>query len=195
MSNPHRPPLVLASTSRYRAALLTRLGLAFLQDAPDIDETPRPGESADALAQRLAAAKAAVVAERHPGAIVLASDQSAACAGVLLGKPGSEARALEQLRLLSGRHADFYTAVAVRRGGELHAGLDHTRISMRTLDDAALRRYIAAEPALDCAGSFKCEGLGITLFERIDSQDPTGLEGLPLILTARLLARVGIALP
>jgi septum formation protein len=187
--------LILASTSAYRAALLARLRQRFSTAAPRVDEAPRPGESAERLCLRLARAKAEAVAVSHPLARVIGSDQVAECDDQLLGKPGTPARALTQLRLLSGRCARFHTGVALIHNGECLHGVHTTTVWMRALSDAELRRYIEAEPALDCAGSFKCEGYGISLFERIESDDPTGLEGLPLILTARLLRKSGLALP
>jgi septum formation protein len=189
-------PLVLASTSRYRAELLRRLQLPFEQAAPDTDETPQPGEAPAALAQRLALAKARVVAARFPGRWVLGSDQVCAGGGRLLGKPGTRQRAVEQLGLLSGGSAQFLTAVALlRHGGAEHTALDTTTVRFRTLDAAEIERYVDAEPALDCAGSFKCEGLGISLCEAIESRDPTALVGLPLIAVCQLLARCGVAVP
>lgn len=208
------PPLVLASTSSYRRQLLERLGLPFLTSRPDVDETARDGEDAQALSGRLAQAKAAAVAPMHPGGIIIGADQLASCAGRLLGKPGSPERAIAQLRSLSGARVIFSTAVhvmraaapqvppaqAARRGNPAAAGpaetyLDTTTVYFRILDDAEIQRYIAHERPLDCAGSFKAEGLGISLFERIESQDPTALIGLPLIWLAGALRRQGFALP
>ena len=190
-------PLILASTSRYRAELLRRLGVPFEQQAPGSDETPRAGEAPLALAQRLALAKATAVAARHPQRWVLGSDQVCACGGELLGKPGTRQRAIEQLTRLSGNSARFYTAVALTRGagGALHEAIDLTTVRFRRLDAAEIERYVDAEPAFDCAGSFKSEGLGIALCEAIESQDQTGLVGLPLIAVRDLLLQAGLALP
>lgn len=188
-------PLILASTSRYRAELLRRLGLPFAQEAPDTDETPQAGEAPEALARRLALAKARAVAARHPGRWVLGSDQVCAGGGQLLGKPGTRRRAVEQLGLLSGGSAQFLTAAALVRDGTAHTALDVTTVRFRRLSAAEIERYVDAEPALDCAGSFKCEGLGITLCEAIESRDPTALVGLPLIAVRELLAQCGFALP
>lgn len=188
---------ILASTSRYRAALLARLGLTLQQVAPDVDETPRDGERPAELAARLAAAKATAVAQQYPARWVLGSDQVCACDDRLLGKPGTPERAREQLRMLAGRSAEFHTAVALLRSepaGLLQAA-DITRVRLRALTDDEIERYIEAEPALDCAGSFKCEGLGISLCEAIETNDPTALVGLPLIAVRRLLAEAGLALP
>ncbi|HSW13106.1 MAG TPA: nucleoside triphosphate pyrophosphatase [Solimonas sp.] len=189
------PPLILASGSRYRAGLLSRLLLSFEARPSEVDETPQPGESPAGLTQRLAVAKAAALAASCPDAWILGSDQSAAARGQILGKPGTLERARAQLRLLSGQTVEFLTAVALLRGDTCLQALDVTTVKCRELSDAEIDRYLAAEPALDCAGSFKCEGLGISLFEEIQSRDPTGLVGLPLIATARLLRQAGFALP
>jgi len=189
-------PVVLASTSRYRAQLLQRLLPAFEQSAPDADETPRAGEAPSTRALRLAALKARTVARRHAGTIVIGSDQVASLDGAILRKPGDVATAQAQLSRSSGHLVTFHTALCiVDAEGREHMHTDTTRVHFRTLDAAAIDRYIAAEQPLDCAGSFKCEGLGIALFERIESDDPTALIGLPLIATARLLRECGIALP
>jgi len=189
------PALILASGSRYRAELLRRLHLPFTSLPSQVDETPLAGETPAQLTGRLAVAKAQALALRHPEAWVLGSDQSAAVQGQLLGKPGTLERAREQLRLLSGQTVEFLTAVALVQGQTLLQALDTTAVRFRELSDTDIDRYLAAEPALDCAGSFKCEGLGISLFEEMRSSDPTGLVGLPLIATARLLRQAGFALP
>lgn len=187
--------LVLASTSPYRRELLARLRLPFDVARPEVDETPLPGESPPALARRLAGAKAAAVAGDRD-AWVIGSDQVACLHGQPLGKPGAVEAAVDQLRGMSGRAVEFLTAVCVaHRGGHAFHALDTTTVRFRVLDDATIARYIAAEQPLDCAGSFKSEGLGITLFEAIDTQDPTALVGLPLIATARLLRQAGFTLP
>ncbi|HEU0153090.1 MAG TPA: nucleoside triphosphate pyrophosphatase [Arenimonas sp.] len=189
-------PLVLASTSRYRRELLARLGLPFTVDRPDVDESPRPGEAPAALARRLAEAKARDVAARHPGAWVLGSDQVADRDGQPLGKPGDRDTAHRQLAAASGREVQFHTAFClVRDDAPALDGLDLTRVRFRVLDDAAILRYLDAEQPYDCAGSFKCEGLGISLFEAIENRDPTALVGLPLIAVAQALRRAGYRLP
>ena len=190
-------PLILASTSRYRADLLRRLGVPFEQEAPGSDETPRAGEAPRTLAQRLALAKATAVAARYPQRWVLGSDQVCACGEELLGKPGTRQRAIGQLTRLSGNSAQFYTAVALIHGasGALYEALDLTTVRFRRLDAAQIERYVDAEPAFDCAGSFKSEGLGIVLCEAIESRDQTGLVGLPLIAVRELLAQAGLTLP
>lgn len=190
------PPLILASGSRYRAELLARLRLPFTALASSADETPLPGESAAALVQRLARAKAAALAALHPQHWILGSDQTAALDdGELLGKPGNVGTARRQLARCSGRSVQFLTAVVLLRGDQRFEALDVTTVRFRVLDDEAIARYVEAEPALDCAGSFKCEGYGITLFESIDNNDPTALIGLPLIATGALLRRAGFSLP
>jgi len=190
------PRLVLASTSRYRAGLLARLRLPFDSARPEVDETPHPGEPPASLALRLATAKAAAVAALHADAVVIGSDQVASCDGRMLGKPGTRDAAIAQLQSMSGREVVFLTAVAVAGpGGDAGTALDTTTVRFRPLSDDEIARYVDAERPLDCAGSFKCEGLGIALFEAIESRDPTALVGLPLIATARLLRGAGFALP
>ena len=186
--------LVLASTSRYRAALLARLGLPFTQEAPGVDESPRPGEAPDALASRLALAKALAVAARHPASLAIGSDQVAVLDGALLGKPGSVEAAEGQLARASGRTVEFLTAVALADGehGHIASALDRTRVRFRTLDPGEIRRYVAREQPLDCAGSFKSEALGVALFESIETRDPAALVGLPLIELCRMLREAGI---
>ncbi|MGH8456841.1 MAG: Maf family protein [Stenotrophobium sp.] len=188
-------PLILASGSRYRAELLARLRLPFVGIAPDLDESALPGETPRQLVQRLAVAKAQALAQRYTGRWALGSDQAASAGGRILGKPGTRERAVEQLGFLSGKSVEFLTAVALVNGEIAHTGIDVTTVQFRKLSRAEIERYVDAEPALDCAGSFKCEGLGITLFESIRSDDPTGLIGLPLILVRRLLAQAGCSLP
>ncbi|MCR6496812.1 Maf family nucleotide pyrophosphatase [Thermomonas sp. S9] len=190
--------LVLASTSRYRRELLQRLRLPFDSARPEVDEAARPGEAPHALAQRLAQAKAEAIAQTLHGADawVLGSDQVADLDGTPLGKPGGRAAALAQLRAMAGRSVRFHTAVCLAHpdGRRLH-DVDLTAVRLRALEDAEIARYVDAEQPYDCAGSFKSEGLGIVLFEAIDSRDPTALIGLPLIATARLLRQAGFPLP
>jgi septum formation protein len=188
--------LVLASTSRYRRELLSRFGLAFDCAAPGIDETPRPDETPIALVTRLARAKAAAVARGRPDDCVIGSDQLAELDGRVLGKPGSPERACEQLAAMSGRDVAFLTALCVMRGEhEIGLHVDRTIVRFRALEAAEIERYVEAEQPLDCAGSFKSEGLGITLFDAIETSDPTALIGLPMIATARLLRAAGFSLP
>ena len=190
-------PLVLGSTSRYRRELLQRLGLPFDVASPDVDETPLPGETPAALAMRLALAKARAVAQRHPAAVVIGSDQVADLKGEPLGKPGSHERAVAQLRRMSGQTVVFQTALAVccQATGFESVDMAAVRVVFRELSDAEIERYLRAEEPYDCAGSAKSEGLGIALLERIDSDDPTALVGLPLIRTCRLLREAGLMVP
>ncbi|TXK66057.1 Maf family protein [Alkalisalibacterium limincola] len=188
--------LWLASGSAYRAGLLGRLGLAFESEAPDVDESPLPDEPPRELARRLAHLKAAAVHAARPDAWVIGSDQVADCAGRILGKPMTLEAARGQLAASSGQVVDFHTAVCLLGPDGLHqAHCDLTRVRFRALSADVIERYLAQEPALDCAGSFKAEGLGITLFEAIESRDPTALVGLPLIALARMLRSAGLELP
>jgi len=187
--------LILASTSRYRAQLLSRLGLPFSSSAPQVEETAKPGEAPAALAQRLALAKAQAIAHSAQGSWVIGSDQVADLDGRLLGKPGSHDAACAQLAAMSGREVLFHTAVCVSNGAQQLQASDVTRVRFRALQADEITRYVTAEQPLDCAGSFKCEGLGITLFEAIDTSDPTALIGLPLIQLSMLLRQAGYRLP
>lgn len=193
------PPLriVLASTSRYRAELLRRLLPSFEQRAPGTDEIALPGEAPDARAARLAIAKATAAAGSIADALVIGSDQVAELDGQTLHKPGSAANARAQLAASSGRVVHFHTALCLldTRSGRHQCHVDHTRVHFRALDSAEIERYVTREQPLDCAGSFKCEGLGISLFERIDNDDPSALIGLPLIALARMLRAAGVAVP
>ena len=186
--------LVLGSTSPYRRDVLQRLRLPFDTDAPQVDETPRPGETPAALALRLALEKAHEVASRHPGAVVIGADQVADLAGQAIGKPGTHAGAVAQLQALRGRRVVFHTAVAVVRTdtGFSKALLAPVTVLFRDLSDAEIERYLRLEQPYDCAGSAKAEALGIALLESIESDDPTTLIGLPLIRTCALLRRAGI---
>jgi len=188
--------VILGSTSRYRRELMSRLHLPFDVQAPEVDETPHPGEAPAALAVRLALAKAQAVAERFPEAIVIGSDQVADLDGEPLGKPGDHARATAQLRRMRGRTLIFQTALAVvcKATGFVQQDLAPVRVVFRRLDDAAIEHYLRTEQPFDCAGSAKSEGLGIALLESIDSDDPTALIGLPLIRTCRLLRAAGVDL-
>jgi septum formation protein len=189
-----RPPLVLGSTSPYRRELLARLRLDFSVDAPRVDETPQPGEPPASLAQRLALAKALEVAARHPEAVVIGSDQVAELDGRPIGKPGTHARAVAQLQALRGRQVVFHTAVAVVRPATGFARWLSAPVvvQFRRLSDAQIERYLRLEQPYDCAGSAKCETLGIALLDAIESDDPTALVGLPLIRTCALLHLAGI---
>ena len=189
--------LILASTSRYRRDLLQRLGVPFDSVAPDADETRLPGEPAAEMAARLARVKAEAVAARHPGAIVIGSDQVALRGTDVLGKPGSVERCREQLRASSGQEVVFLTAVHVIDGmaGRAESHVDRTVVKFRELSDAEIDRYIERDQPLDCAGGFKAESLGIALFDRIESIDPTGLTGLPLSWLCGALRRARVQIP
>jgi septum formation protein len=189
-----RPTLVLASTSRYRRELLERLRLPFEVASPGVDEAPLPGEEPAALAQRLALAKAQAVAAARPDAVVIGSDQVADLDGRAIGKPGTHERAVEQLRAMRGRRVVFQTAVAVvrRSTGFARTLLAPVAVRFRDLSDAEIEFYLRAEQPYDCAGSAKCETLGIALLDAIESDDPTALVGLPLIRTSALLREAGI---
>jgi septum formation protein len=189
--------LILASSSAYRRELLSRLGLPFETIAPDIDETPLPGEAPEATALRLACEKAAAIANKHPGALVIGSDQVATLDGEQIGKPGDHARALAQLRKMRGRRVTFHTALCLwdgRDGAAEPAQVENiqTFVSFRDLPDHELDAYLRIEQPYDCAGSAKNEGLGIALLERIDSTDPTALTGLPLIALTGMLRKAGV---
>jgi septum formation protein len=189
--------IVLGSTSRYRAELLGRLGLDFEARAPGTIENVIAGEMPADRARRLAIAKATDAGTGLTDALVIGSDQVAELGGRVLDKPGSEQRAFEQLAACSGHIVNFHTALCLfeTRSGERHTHVDLTRVHFRTLDAAEIKRYIEREQPLDCAGSFKCEGLGIALFERIENVDPTALIGLPLIALTRLLRDAGVNIP
>jgi septum formation protein len=185
------PPIILASTSRYRHELLARLQLPFTARSPSAAEEPIGGESPAAMAARLALAKASSIAE--PNAIVIGSDQVASLDGQLLRKPGTAEVAVAQLRAAQGKTVVFHTAVAViaTGSGVTLQHVDCTEVRFRRLDEQSLERYVALERPLDCAGSFKSEGLGVALFERISTEDPTALVGLPLIFVAAALRQLG----
>ncbi|HZN85957.1 MAG TPA: Maf family nucleotide pyrophosphatase [Burkholderiales bacterium] len=191
---PEPRPLILASTSRYRKALLERLGLPFDCADPGIDERALPAESAAATAARLAALKARAVAGRHPQALIIGSDQVASCDGAILDKPGTHANAVRQLAALSGRSARFDTALALfdARSGEERSSVVPCLVHFRRLDAAQIEDYLRREQPYDCAGSAKSEGLGIALIARIEGEDPTALIGLPLIALTAMLAQAGM---
>ncbi|MGL5974163.1 MAG: Maf family protein [Aeromonas sobria] len=189
--------LTLASTSRYRKALLEKLGLPFDCAAPDVDERPLVEESAQALVARLARAKAQAIADGRDHGLIIGSDQVCVCDGRILGKPGTIDNAVAQLMAAQGRSVTFYTGLCVLDAatGQAHQLVEPFTVHFRSLDEAAIRRYVEAELPLDCAGSFKCEGMGIVLFKGLEGRDPNALIGLPLIGLIELLACHGIALP
>lgn len=190
-------PLILASTSPYRRALLERFGLPFETARPEVGEEPLAGETPADRAMRLAVAKAQAIAARRPDAVVIGSDQVAAAGHKVLDKPGDAATCRAQLAALSGTDARFYTGCAVigPAGGVRLVHLDTTTVFFRSLAPAEIERYVEREKPFDCAGGFKAEALGITLFESIESEDPTALIGLPLIWLAGALRRASYALP
>ena len=187
-------PIILGSTSRYRRELFSRLRLPFEVVAPDVDETPLPGEAPLALAVRLALAKAQAVARLHPQAVVIGSDQVCDLESEALDKPGDHARATAQLQRLRGRSVQFHTAVAVvcAETGFSAEDMVSVQVRYRHLSDAEIETYLRLDEPYDCAGSSRCEALGISLLDAIDNDDPTALVGLPLIRTARLLRAAGI---
>lgn len=186
--------LYLASTSPYRAAQLARLGPAFCIEAPQVDETGIPGEAPAARALRLAHAKALAVSTRHPEAWVLGSDQVADCGGRIHDKPGDAERCREQLRASSGRAVEFHTAVVLRRHrpDAVHEHVDRTIVHFRPLGDEEIARYVERDRPFDCAGGFRCEGLGVALFDAVETRDPSALVGLPLIWVAKALRAAGL---
>ncbi len=187
--------LILASTSPFRRELLARLALPFTIQAPDTDETRRPGESAPALVARLARAKAEAVAMREPNALLIGSDQAAVLENDILGKPGNHANALTQLRRASGRTVSFHTGLCLldSASGQCQVAVETFQVVFRTLSETQIEHYLRREQPYGCAGSFKSEGLGIALFERLEGDDPTGLIGLPLIRLTRMLEAAGVA--
>jgi septum formation protein len=191
-SAPDRP-LILASSSPYRRALLERLHLPFEVAVPAIDETPRDGEGPAATALRLAVEKARAVAADHPRALIIGSDQVATFDGRQIGKPGNHARALAQLQSMRGREVEFHSALCLFDAARDHAQIKDviTRVRFRDLPDTELEAYLHLEQPYDVAGSAKSEGLGIALLDSIDSSDPTALVGLPLIELVSMLNNAG----
>lgn len=191
------PPIILASTSKYRGELLKKLRLPFETANPAVDETPLPGESPQALASRLAIAKSRAIAASTKNALVIGSDQVASIDNHLIGKPGNLDRAIDQLTLSSGRCVEFHTAVTVTpgAGGESISRLETTRVHFRNLTRQQIVRYLEADQPFDCAGSFRSEGLGIVLFEKIEGRDPNALVGLPLIALIEILSVLGVEVP
>ena len=192
----HQSPvtLVLASTSPYRRELLSRLGLPFSVASPDTDESPRPGEAAETLALRLAEAKARAVAPAYPQALIIGSDQVAIANGKIYGKPGTHERAVAQLQELSGQSVNFYTALCLydsRNDSRQICGVP-TQVKFRSLSNSEIDNYLAREPAYNCAGSAKSEGLGIALLDSLSGDDPNALVGLPLIALCAMLRQAGM---
>lgn len=187
-------PLILASTSPFRQTLLAKLGLPFMAAAPDCDETPRPDESAQELVQRLALAKAQALAEDYPNHWIIGSDQVCVLDGVITGKPHTVANACQQLSAASGKVITFYTGLALiqPQSQQQQVIVEPFNVHFRTLSDEEIRYYVEKEQPLNCAGSFKSEGMGICLFERLEGRDPNTLIGLPLIALNEMLIKVGI---
>ena len=197
MSHANPPELILASGSTHRRALLERLGIPFRVVRPDFDEStfPSDGLSPRALAEALAVGKARSVWEREPGAIVIGSDQLASLDGRILGKPGTFERAVAQLEAMSGRVHELITAMVVVGPGGEFAHTDLSRLWMRRLYRPQIERYVASDVPLDCAGSYKLEGRGVVLFDRIETEDSTAITGLPLLALTRILEGFGLVLP
>ena len=189
--------LVLASSSTYRRDLLKKLHLDFITCSSAVDETPQPGESAEALALRLSTAKAQAIAEQFPNHLIIGSDQVASCGGILLGKPGNREQAIQQIKAQSGRIVSFYTGLCVfnSANNEYLTAMDVCQVHFRELNDQQIQRYLDIEQPFDCAGSFKSEGYGIVLFSKIMGEDPNALIGLPLIKLTGLLNQCGLAIP
>ncbi|MCE9642578.1 MAG: Maf family nucleotide pyrophosphatase [Betaproteobacteria bacterium] len=197
MPNPPSAHLVLASTSRYRRELLNRLNIPFEVAAPNADETPLPGETPQALALRLASAKARAVQDVWPDALIIGSDQVALVDNVILSKPGNFDNAVVQLKLMRGKAVHFFTALCLlnSRNGQQQAALVPVTVHMREYSDAQLERYLRTEEPYDCAGSARIEGLGITLVAKLEGDDPNALIGLPLIALCDMLRNEGMELP
>ena len=189
------PELILASTSPYRQKLLQRLQISFRVEASAVDETPLPGEAPEALVCRLAEAKAQAVARRNPQAAVIGADQMAVCGTRILGKPGNTARAVEQLEWMQGQTVEFLNGIAIAAASGTEILLVPYRIVLRPLTRMEIERYVERDQPLDCAGSFRSEGLGISLVERMEGEDPHALMGLPLIALCRVLRKLGYPLP
>ena len=189
--------LVLASTSAYRRSLLERLHLAFETARPQVEESRQPDEPPEAMAERLAVAKAADVARHYPDSLIIGSDQCAAVGERILGKPGGHARAREQLQALSGQRVVFHTGLCLidSASGRQWQGVVPYSVLFRELETAEIERYLQLEKPYDCSGSFKSEGLGVVLFRRMEGDDPTALIGLPLILLCSWLREAGLVLP
>lgn len=187
-------PLVLASTSIYRSKLLTTLQIPFITAAPDVDETPLPGESAEQTSWRLSQTKAQVVAKRFPNALIVGSDQVALLEGQQIGKPHNHDNAVRQLSAMRGKTVTFYTALSVLNAasGEMQTDVAVTKVGFRNLSDDEIERYLKKEQPYHCAGSAKSEGLGIALISRIQGDDPNALIGLPLILLVGMLEKQGV---
>jgi len=189
--------LVLGSTSPFRRELLEKLGLPFSTAAPDVDESRRQGESPEALVQRLAEAKARAVAGQFPQALIIGSDQVACVDGEILGKPGNRDKAIKQLMAMSGKTVIFHTGLCLYNSEKERVQVlrEPFRVHFRKLNTGQIERYVDYEQPFNCAGSFKSEGMGITLFRKLEGDDPNALVGLPLIRLVEMLEKEGIELP
>lgn len=193
----HAPNLLLASSSPARRMLLERLGLPFRCQSPEVDETPLPEESAEDLVRRLSEAKARALQAAFPDCLIIGSDQALQLDGVILGKPGRHDAAVAQLKRLSGRTATFHTGLCLLnvQANRLHLLTEPFTVHFRDLDKATIERYLQAEEPYGCAGSFKAEGLGISLFRRFEGRDPSSLIGLPLMALVDMLRAEGVSVP
>lgn len=189
------PELILASTSPYRKALLQRLQIPFRCVASQVDESPLPDETPEQLVARLALAKAQAVLARHPEALVIGADQMAYCAGRVLGKPESAAGAEEQLQWMQGRRVEYLNGIAIADVSGAEQFIVRYSLTLRALSPEDIRRYIEKDQPLDCAGSLRSEGLGISLLEKMEGADPNALMGMPLLTISEVLRRRGYALP
>lgn len=189
-----RQQLILASSSPYRKELLHRLGLPFITITPQADETPLPGESPEALVARLASAKAHAVAHQHPDALIIGSDQVAVLEDQILGKPGNHDNAVAQLGNASGKRVEFLTGLCLLNGAtrRMQVNVIPFAVMFRVLSAAQIDNYLRREQPYNCAGSFKSEGLGIALFDKLEGEDPTALVGLPLISLVQMLEHEGV---
>jgi len=192
---PVRPPLILASSSPYRATMLKRLGVPFSTETSGIDETPRPDESPEALVRRLAVDKARQIATAHPTALIIGADQVAVLNGRVLGKPGTRERAIEQIQRMSGNAVEYLSGIALVGPGEQRIDIVRTRLQYRRLRQSEIERYVNHDQPLDCAGGMRSESLGISLLDSLSSDDPTALIGMPLIRIARWLREAGYKIP
>lgn len=193
--NHSNKPILLASSSIFRQELLAKLGLPFYAASPDIDESPKPGESPEQLCQRLAIEKAQALATQYPGHLIIGSDQVALLEGIKLGKPGTATNAIQQLRSASGKAVNFYTSVCLleAESGRFLLDMDKTVAHFRTLSDSQIEQYVKKDNPTQCAGGFKSESLGIALLEKLETEDPNALVGLPLIRLIRMLENFGVA--
>jgi 7-methyl-GTP pyrophosphatase len=188
------PPIILASSSRYRAQLLENIGLSFNSSNPDIDESPTDNETPQALVERLSLAKARALSKTYNNHLIIGSDQVASLNNSIITKPGSHERAKGQLTACQGHTVCFYTGLCLLNShtGNHQISTVTTEVTFRSLTDQQIENYLNREQPYDCAGSFKCEGLGITLFERINSSDPNALIGLPIIALTSMLTKEGV---